>query len=150
MNMPITLPVTAIPSGIACESNLSAGKSLVLVFQTPNSGSGCDVDLGQTLSDAYFFHVTSIGATSFTLEKSEQTSCTDSFGSSNAPFVPVTAPEVTLSDFSIKVSYDSSAVPPQKYPLTFLHLSGFAGVSELEKTYFDVQTAISLAKPQLI
>ena len=138
--------LTSPPTDVACESNFSAKKSLVVVFQTPNPGTGCTS--GQTLSNAYFFHIPSSSAKSFTLEKAEQTSCTDSFGSSNAPFVPVTASEVTLNDFSVKVSYDPLAAPAQKYPLTFVHLSGFAGVSELEKTYFDVQTAVSLAKPQ--
>ncbi len=130
-------------ASVSCNNSFNAGNSVVLAFKTTNFGPGCST--GQTLASAYLFHIYPSNNTHFTLEKSQQTDCGQDFGSTGAPFVSVTSSDVTLQDFYVNVSYDNST---QKYPLVSLHLSGYAGIASLEKTYFSVQTSISLPKLQ--
>ena len=128
---------------VSCNRNFAGANSVILSFTTTNTGPSCIP--GQTLASAYLFHMYPSDTSQFTLEKSQQTDCGQNFGSNAAPFVSVTSPNVTLQDFYINVSYDNVT---QKYPLTFLHLSGYAGNATLEKTYFLVQTSISQPKSQ--
>jgi hypothetical protein len=52
-------------------------------------------------------------------------------------FTPITDPEMVLTNFYVQVSDD-------RYSLAIIKLSGYAGVREKDRTYFDVQTAISV------
>jgi prepilin-type N-terminal cleavage/methylation domain-containing protein len=78
-------------------------------------------------------------ATGFSFEKGEQQGCKDPINPS-ADFSPVTDPAVSITGFSLKFTGD-------RYPLGIIRISGYAGDKERERTYFDVQTAISARVP---
>lgn len=107
----------------------------VIVFQTTNTSSGVG---GQCrLAAAYWFDGS---AGQFILKKAEQNNCDDDLGSSAAPFAPVVSPSVTIDDYELKVVHNVST---HVFPLAFIHISGFAGVREHERTYFNVQTSVA-------
>lgn len=72
------------------------------------------------------------------LEKAQQQKCSDRFVA--GMFQPVISPDITITDFRMGVTPTSQSAP---YPKAFVRLSGYAGEREKERTYFDVQTAIS-------
>ncbi|MEI8249454.1 MAG: type II secretion system protein [Candidatus Taylorbacteria bacterium] len=74
------------------------------------------------------------------LEKAQQQNCGDYLGTDQNPFTPIISPDVTLTGF--KLSVTNSA-----YPLAFIKLAGYAGNAEKDKTYFDIQTAVSPRTP---
>ena len=141
---PQQVSLASVTSSVSCNLNFAGGRgtSAIFAFKTTNPGPDCSS--ADTVATAYLFHVDPSNTAQFSLEKAQQTDCGQDFGSTDAPFVSVTSPNVTLQDFSINVNYGAS----QKTPLAFLHISGYAGVTTLEKTYFQVQTAISLPKLQ--
>lgn len=81
------------------------------------------------------------------LEKAEQTECADdNLGDSQSPFVPVISPDNVTIDptYEMSVTFDPATHP---FPLAYIRISGYAGSKELEKSYFDVQTAVSARIP---
>ncbi len=83
----------------------------------------------------YSFHY--ISPNNYDLQKKQQTDCVaPSYGS----FDSILDPSVTITGYYVKVNYDAGTNP---YPLATIRISGYAGVREKEKTYFDVQTSVS-------
>lgn len=94
-----------------------------------------------------FVDISTVGVVRWQIEKAEKRFCTDVINqnnSGNALFVPVTSSNVVITDYRLGVSYD---VNTQPYPRAFIRLVGFAGTSEKEKTYFDLQTVVSPRVP---
>ncbi|MES2216745.1 MAG: hypothetical protein V4481_05645, partial [Patescibacteria group bacterium] len=79
----------------------------------------------------------------YDLEKAEQTDCGGTVGTGGSDFAPITDPNVVITNFRIKLTSSG----PERYPLAFLKLSGYAGSKEKERTYFDLQTAVSPRVP---
>jgi len=106
--------------------------------QTDQSGSSCS---GTRLIYAYYFAGPDPVTGTTTIEKAQQSTCTDILGSPSAPFVPVITSNVAVTNFSLDV-FNPGGGP---FPLGFLYLSGYAGANQREKerSYFDLQMAIS-------
>jgi len=79
----------------------------------------------------------------YTLQKAEQTTCLQT----NYSFSDLISP----IDMSI-TNYQLGVLAPNptgaQYPLTFIRLTGYAGAREKERTYVDVETAISARSAQ--
>ncbi len=76
----------------------------------------------------------------YVLEKAEQADCGGNVGIGGNDFAPITDPDVIITSYTIKLD-------DNEYPLVFLKLSGYVGASEKERTYFDLQTAVSPRVP---
>jgi prepilin-type N-terminal cleavage/methylation domain-containing protein len=117
--------------------------NVVLVFKTPNrvtdpSGATCS---GST---AYEF-MNNAGVV--TVKKAIQRDCTS--GIQSTYFSDIVDPNVTLTSFYIKVANKHNGEEfgisdiPSPYPLATLVISGYSGIRERDRTYFDVQTSVS-------
>ncbi len=71
----------------------------------------------------------------YKIEKAKQSDCNDN----NPTFWDIVDPNVTIKDYYISVV----DVGSNSYPLITIRASGYAGVREKERSYFDVQTAVS-------
>ncbi len=74
----------------------------------------------------------------FILEKAQQPGCEEDIP--NDLFSPVIDPTVFQTSYYVRVV-------DNLYPLGTIRISGYAGETEKDKTYFDVQTAISARVP---
>ena len=135
----------AILSGSFDPTNMTAtacdkGDDLqkMIVFKSGSAGTySTDSTRTCSLAHAYLFTQRDPDYTGKTiLERAEQNYCDDQFTQSS--FSPVIDPNITISDFDLQVSNSA-------YPLAYIHLTGFAGDSakEKEKSYFDLETALS-------
>jgi prepilin-type N-terminal cleavage/methylation domain-containing protein len=68
------------------------------------------------------------------MEKATQNICSAQIG--NSDFSPIVDPSVVITGYDVQVSGDY-------FPLALVRITGYAGVREKEKSYFDVQTAVS-------
>lgn len=105
-------------NGVAFLSSKTASKS---------NGGTCN------LIHAFFFNTT--GPTM--IEKAEEQECGGPLGS----FSPIISPEVIITDYNMNIFPALSSDGPQ--PRAFIHIKGYAGSQEKNKTYFDVQTTVS-------
>lgn len=128
-----------------CQIDNNSANSAMIVFKTPT----LDPTLTCVLSSAYLFRYNPSSHFT-TLEKAEQTACGQVLGSTDAPFVSVVSPNVTLTNYSLSVNYDGTLGSPtyQRHPLVSWYIAGYAGVRETEKTYFNVQTSVAESKLQ--
>lgn len=111
----------------ACAPNAAATGVSVIAFTSTRRDTANNCNL------ATVYRMGTIG-TGIHLQKAEQMVCSISVG--NNDFVDILSPNVTLTDYHFSVSADS-------YPLVFLEFIGYAGDKEKNRTYFDVQTAVS-------
>ena len=91
----------------------------------------------------YRFRPDNVGApTEYFLERAQQDQCSGVMGGSAHPFIPIVSDNVSITDYRLIIKYDQTNMP---YPLAYIRLSGYAGAREREKerTYFEVQTAVS-------
>ncbi len=95
-----------------------------------------DPDAPCNLIIVYRFFPTPGGG--FSIEKAQQPGCEDSIPGSL--FSPIIDPTVFVTSYYLRVVDDT-------YPLGTMRVSGYAGTKERDKTYFDVQTAISSRVP---
>ncbi len=119
------------------DAQSSAGSSVALAFLSSKTAA----DAGNTtcnLAYAYIFVPTVTGASTWFLQKATQSDCAVSISSSNQ-FFNILDPSVTITGYYVKVNYNAN----NPYPLATIRISGYAGVREKEKTYFDVQTSVS-------
>lgn len=86
----------------------------------------------------YKFSVDPGNSNAFLLKKARQSSCGASI--SDGEYFPIVDPSVTITGYYLKVAYNASTDP---YPLATVRVTGYAGAREKEKTYFDVQMAVS-------
>jgi prepilin-type N-terminal cleavage/methylation domain-containing protein len=120
---------TKCPAGVSNNSNgtiVAFLSSKIDRITTPNSP--CN------LIYAYLFEYNSSSNT-YTLKKAEQPSC----GSNAYTFESILDPNVTLTGYYVRVV----AADANSFPRATLRISGYAGVLEKEKTFFDVQTTLS-------
>ena len=73
-----------------------------------------------------------------TIQKAEQQTCAQAFGSGSYNFVPVTSTSSNLKIQSFLLRVDGTLGSVQ--PKVFIVVSGTAGVSEADKTAFTIQT----------
>ncbi len=104
-----------------------SGAAIAFISSKRDSGNTCNLVI------SYRFRYDSSSAT-WALEKAQQSAC-------NSPIVEgdyasVIDPGVMISGYRIQVTGGT-------YPLALIRVTGYAGVREKEKTYFDLQTAIS-------
>lgn len=85
-----------------------------------------------SLITAYLFSKETVG---YSLKKAEQQSC----GGTSYSFESILDPNVTITGYYVRVK----APDANAFPLTTIRISGYAGVLEKEKTFFDIQTALS-------
>jgi prepilin-type N-terminal cleavage/methylation domain-containing protein len=69
------------------------------------------------------------------LEKAEQQTCNDTSYSFNDLISPT---DISLTDHELGVLYKGSG-----YPMFFIRMAGYAGIREQDRTYVDVETAVS-------
>lgn len=122
---------TKCPNG---SGSADGGRGTVIAFDSTkvdqNGGNPCN------LIYAYLFHRGDQNNSGpYTLYKAEQTSC----GSPVNNFVPIIDPNVTITGYYVKVL----ATQENPYPRATIRISGYSGVAEKDKTYFDVQTTVS-------
>ena len=89
------------------------------------------------------YSLKSTGSTdlAWTLEKAEQTECDVAIEPDGQNgFSSIVDPNVVITGYYIKVTKATLIKP---YPLALIRLSGYTGARERERTYFDVQTAVS-------
>jgi len=83
----------------------------------------------------------------FLLKKGRQSGCNQSLSIDNENvFHPILDPSVKIQSHFIK----TNSVNPTAaihYPMVTIKLSGYAGVRERERTYFDVQTSVAARVP---
>ncbi len=123
----------SLTSGLACTSMIS-NQSAYLAFNSsqkdPSPTASC-----QRLINSYRFVSYSLGSISaYHIEKAEQVACGDRV--TNDMYAPVLDPGVIITDYTIGVTNKA-------YPLVFIKISGYVGAKEKERTYFDLQTAVS-------
>ncbi len=95
----------------------------------PNNTS-CD----HNLINAYGFFTDTGGV--IHLQKAEQTSC-DSSGYSLTDLI--SASDMSITGYELGLFYPV----PSSYPLAFIRLTGYAGQRAQDKTYVDIETAVS-------
>lgn len=78
-----------------------------------------------------------------TIEKAEQSTCNDTIRNNNSnTFFPVVSSDIIFTTATINVETKEDA-EDRKQPYIFIHLKGYSGKKEKNKTYFDVQTSVS-------
>ncbi len=82
----------------------------------------------------YAYALTPVGA-GYSLSKAEQASC----GDTSYAFNSIVDPNVTITGYYVR----ALATYTNPYPRMTIRLSGYAGVAEKDRTYFDVQTTVS-------
>jgi prepilin-type N-terminal cleavage/methylation domain-containing protein len=76
------------------------------------------------------------------LQKAEQVSC----GQTSYPFYDIISPtDMTITGYELGVLYNT---PGPSYPLAFIRITGNAGTREKDKTYVDLETAVSARSSQ--
>ena len=111
-------------------------------YSPGNSGIAFYSSKGDTSGNRYIYAYRFIQQSGgdYTLEKSAQTAAADPI--SNTTYHRVISDEVTLTGYDLKVIKSTNG-----YPLAFLRLVGYAGTNEQNRTYFDVETAVTPQVP---
>jgi prepilin-type N-terminal cleavage/methylation domain-containing protein len=128
-----------LTTGKAC-NNRSNEVGTVVAFNsavgtTDNSGDPCK------LVFAYSFAPREDGVEGFFLKKAEQTNCRGN-PLPEHEFESVIDKTVVITDYHIVVSPVTSS-PNRPYARAVIRISGYTGDREKDKTYFDLQTAVS-------
>ena len=111
--------------GCSRESNNPSGLVIAFVSYKLNQAGTCNLN--------YAYRFNPVGDGTYILEKGQQTDCIDT----DYKFSPIIDPNVTITGYYVDVDISKT------YPRALIRISGFSGVKEKEKTYFDVQTAVS-------
>ncbi len=90
---------------------------------------------GEPCPAAYAYRFKYNDSENYTLEKAVQTEC--GTGIEDSDFKPLLDQNLTISGYYMRV--DTSG----DYPLLTLRISGYAGLKEREKTYFNIQTSVA-------
>lgn len=127
---------SSLSSSNACDEMSNLGSGSYIAFQSTKVGTNEDSTSKCQLLTQYRFVPQSNGAnpTTWSLENASQPFCDSPFV--DGSFSPIISDNVTITSYKIKVV-------PKQYPLALIEISGYAGVREKERTYFDVQTALS-------
>jgi prepilin-type N-terminal cleavage/methylation domain-containing protein len=118
-------------------------QSVALAFKTAREAQISGGTGTCSLANAYRFRKDSDNV--WHLEKAIQKSC--EYGIASGDFMDVVDPNVTITDWYLKVATkydnDSSIEHDSTFPLVTISISGYSGIRERDKTYFSVQTAVS-------
>ncbi len=119
---------------LGCPSGLSDRETATLLGfasakRIPDSSGTC--------AAAYAYRFRPEGSV-YVLEKAVQTDCDE--GISSTDFENIIDENVEITGYFLSVQED-------EYPRVTVRISGYSGVREREKTYFDVQTTISQRVP---
>ncbi len=120
---------TKCPSGVTNSTN-----GTIVAFQSTKVDNTTDPNNPCNLIYAYLFDYNSSSAT-FSLKKAEQSVC----GDTAYNFQSIIDPNVTITGYYVRVV----AADANSFPRATIRVSGYAGVLEKEKTFFDVQTSMS-------
>jgi prepilin-type N-terminal cleavage/methylation domain-containing protein len=124
--------------------NLQDGKSLlsqacdtyggeIIAFKSSESDPN---DTSCPLVFAYrFLWDSTVTPNRFHFDKAKQTECNGFL-----TFFPIISSNVIITDYRLGVFFDPNTQP---YPLAFIRLMGYVGVSDRDKTEFDLQTTVS-------
>lgn len=127
-----TLPA-GYPSGYpTCDATGVNGVAF-LSSKTAVDGGGVTCNL----IHAFLFETNSSGVV--TIKKAEQSQCGEQITSNS--FQPIISPDAVITNYNMNVFGATSNAGPQ--PRAFIHIKGYAGVQEKNRTYFDVQTTVS-------
>ena len=123
--------ISAIPSsGNTCSLGVTGSSGAIIVFQSPKTAPG---NSSCFLEYAYRFNPQ---GSIVTLEKAQQSAC--GIWSAFTPIVSTS--DVTITSYYLRLSTAS-------YPLIYIEVSGYSGLKVLDRTYFDVETALSPRTP---
>lgn len=128
---------TSLTVTTECPSSIVDASGAIVVFRStkipPSPGNTCN------LLYAYRFIDPENDGT-YDLQKATQPDCTSPLGA----FSSIIDPNLVINGYYLNVTYlEVGGNTVNKYPLATVRISGYAGVKEREKTYFDVQTSIS-------
>ncbi|MEK7610004.1 MAG: type II secretion system protein [Patescibacteria group bacterium] len=115
----------------SCPSGYSSGDNSYIAF---NNVSKVSTKGGKPCNLIYVYKFSGSSGV-YKIEKAKQSDCNDN----NPAFWDIVDPNVTIKDYYISVV----DVGSNSYPLITIRVSGYAGVREKERSYFDVQTAVS-------
>ncbi len=128
-----------------CPSANQTNNDSYLAFKSSESTVNCSPNFN-TVYVYRFIKDTSVTPNVIHLQKAQQAascgsaSVTDNGTINDSGFSDlISTSEVTITNYSISVYYASQ----QQYPLVTINISGYAGVREADKTYFNIQTAAS-------
>jgi prepilin-type N-terminal cleavage/methylation domain-containing protein len=119
-------------------NNAIAFKSSISGTYNPNQVNGTT---GQPLTCKLIHAYRYVGdATHLFIEKAEQKYCDDRIGDPvTAPFVQLTAADLKVDTFKLKVDSASATIQPK----VFILMTGHTGTTDKNKEYFTVQTTAS-------
>ncbi|MDB5238914.1 MAG: hypothetical protein JWO00_249 [Candidatus Parcubacteria bacterium] len=128
----------ANPTTYTAQACASAGHNQLIIFKSANTDYTSNPPC--RLIYAYLFTTNSDGTyqLSKAAQKTKGNHCADTFNS--ASFAPIAPANVVLTNYQLGTSAST-------FPLVFVSLSGYAGAREQVKTYFNVQSAVSLRTP---
>ncbi len=112
-----------------CHPFTDASTGLILAFKSSHvSGTG----LG-ACNLTYAYQFAQVGGL-WTISMGKQPACNGNIST----YTPMLDPNVDITGLYVNVNSETG-----KYPLATIRISGRVGVRELERTYFDVQTAVA-------
>ncbi len=120
-------------NGIAFDSSQTA-----FINNTDASGGTCNLIHVYEYYDNYDANAS---PRKYTLEKAEQSRCSDVIGSNAAPFIPLVSSDLNIQTFDVMVS--GEGVSGLYQPKAFFLLRAYAGPTAAERTYFTAQTTAS-------
>ena len=94
---------------------------------------------------AYAYRFNPISGVGYSLQKAEQSrivSCGNSISDSDFHDI-ISSVNVIITGYKINLIYDQTT---HQYPIVTIRVIGYAGASEKDKTYFDIQTSASARK----
>ena len=112
--------------------------------QAVSSGTLCDSPSFNLLYAYKFDYDASTGFYKLQKARQKNGSCNPS-AISDTDFADIVSPaNVTITGYDLLVKYNSVS---NQYPLASIRVQGYAGASERDKEYFDIQTAASARLP---
>ena len=134
------LPSSNVPGTFgaqSCSGYDQDSNGAMLAFLSSKTDPGNDPTVPCNLEYAYRFRPDGATPGQWILEKAEQRGCgTDFKAIIESDFAPVLDQNVIITGYHIQVSSGH-------FPLALIRITGYAGVKEKEKSYFDLQTAVS-------
>jgi prepilin-type N-terminal cleavage/methylation domain-containing protein len=122
--------LTVISTVTECDQLHDGATGALIAFNSSKRGTGCNL--------IYVYRLRPDSG-SYVIEKATQSSCGASITESD--YAPIMDPKIIVDGYYIDVSFRPGETTG--FPLATIRLSGHSGIKEKEKSFFDVQTAIS-------
>lgn len=116
-----------------CSFVSDSNTSGAIVFETPKKSQ----IPGQTCNLVYGYLFLKEASGVINLKKAEQRDCSRNSFNSNSYIPMLSVDNITLTDYRVNITSG------QNFPLATIYLAGYAGDREIDKTYFEVQTAVA-------